>query len=486
MTLRRSLFWSLSQQFGMMGLQTVNMVVIARLLTPEEIGVFVIALSLVTILQALREMGLTHYLIREPVVQDSTIRATFGMSIALCTFLALVLLLLRHPLESWIGAPGLAHVLTPIVLVILIFPVEQPAMALIRREMRFETLHHASLTAKFVGVLTSIGLALLGFSTMALVWGLMAEAVLRMVLLSYAEHRHLRLGPSIRGWRPLLGFGLWTSGASLAGQATTEGNKLLVGALVGVGPAAIFDRAARIPGMVRTGLFMPIGRVMLSSFSEDLRSGNNIGPKVEKLTHVTTGIIWPAFAVLAVLADEVILLMLGPQWTQAAVILPWLLLAQAVPALLPQPDQILVPFGHVRRLMALRLAQVTLGLSISYTTLQWGLEVFAMFRPLNGMLTIVLIWIAISPYLGVGFGKLLRGHLKSALVALAAACPVAAWKFAHIGAGSYLALLALLAVSVALGLLVVMLLRHPLGAEIYRTFSWFIAKLQRKFSKKDG
>lgn len=472
MTLRRSLFWSLSQQFGMMVLQTTNMVVIARLLTPEEIGVFIIALSIVTILQALREMGLTNYLIHVREVTDTTIRATFGMSIALCAVLGAALWLMRDTLEAWIGAPGLAQVLAPVVLVILIFPVEQPAMALIRREMRFEALHHITITSKLIAVATSIGFALMGFSTMALVYGMLAEAVVRMVLLAWVEPRHLRLGPSLRGWKPLFSFGAWTSGASLAGQATVESSKLLVGAILGAGPTALFDRAIRIPAMIRMALFMPLGRVLLSSFSEDLRQGRDIGPKAERLTTVMSGIVWPVFAVLAVLSEEVVLLMLGPQWSQSAMILPWLLLAQSVLALLPQPDQILVPFGHVRRLFNLRIFQLVTSLVTSYVALQWGLEVFAMTRSFESSVLIIVAWFAISPYMGVGLGRLLQGHLKSLLIAAITVLPVAAWKFAEVGEGSIPVLIGLMVLATGLGLGAMIALRHPLGEEVQRALYW--------------
>lgn len=479
MTLRRSLFWSLSQQFGMMVLQITNMVVIARLLTPEEIGVFIIALSIVTILQALREMGLTNYLIHTRRVEDSTIRAIFGMSITLCAVLGAGLWLLRHPLETWMGTPGLAAVLAPVVLVILIFPVEQPAMALIRREMRFEALHHITIASKLIAVSTSIGLALAGFSTMALVWGMLAEAVVRMVLLAWAEPRHLRLGPSLRGWGPLLSFGAWTTGASIAGQATPESSKLLVGAILGAGPTALFDRAIRIPAMIRMALFMPLGRVLLSSFSEDLRQGRDIGAKAERLTTVMSGIVWPSFAVLAVLSEEVVLLMLGPQWTASAQILPWLLLAQSVLALLPQPDQILVPFGRVRRLFALRLFQLAVSLATSVIALQWGLEVFAMTRTIESSVLIIVAWLAISPYIGVGIGRLMRSHLRSLMVAAVTVLPVAAWKYAGLGDGSYAVLIGLMILATLLGLAAMIVLRHPLGEEMLRARAWLARRRAR-------
>ena len=485
MTIRRSLFWSMSQQFGMMALQLLNMVVIARLLTPEEIGVFVIALSIVTIIQALREMGLSNYLIREPVLHDKTIRAVFGMSLALCAVLGLGLFAGRYQFEAFMGTPGIAAVLGPVVLSILIFPIEQPATGLLRRDMRFDVLARASITAKFIGVMTSIVLALLGFSTMSLAYGLLAESVMSVVLLCRVERRHLTLGPGIRGWRPLLSFGAWTSGAALAGKATVEGNKLLVGAILGAGSTAFFDRAARIPGIVRNGLFKPLGSVLLSSFSEDLRQGRDIGPKVGRVTAITTGMVWPTFAVIAILADEIVALMLGPQWGMSATILPWLLLAQGTLSLLPQPEQILVPHGAVRRLFWLRICQIMTSLGISYVTLTVTvgsveqIEVFAWGRPLNAVIFISVIWISVRNYMGVRLREIFAGHLKSGLMALTAAAPVAAWKYAGLGGGSYVALVLSMLLAAALGLGLGFVLHHPLVLELKTAATWVLRRRSR-------
>lgn len=478
MTLRHSLFWSLFQQFGMMFLQLIQMMLIARLLTPAEIGVFVLAFSVVIIVQGLREMGLGNYLIRDPELHDDTIRSVFGLSIAMCIFMALVLALGRHHFAGWVGAPEVAQVLLPIAFVIAIFPIEQSATALMRRDMRFEALARIALTAKLASTLTAIGLALAGMSTMALVWAVVVDALVRNVMLSLSEARHLTLGPSWHGWRPLIGFGGWSTGASLAGQAAVQGNKLLVGGMLGAGATAAFDRAARIPGIVRQGLFGPLARVMLPAFAEDLREGRPIGGKVSRLTAITTGMVWPTFAILAVLSDEVVRLILGPQWGQSAVILPWLLLAQSMLSLLPQPDQILVPFGFMRRLFIVRMMQMTQSLTIAYVSLHWSLEAFAISRSLNAFLMVIVVWIAIQAYMGVSTMTLLRGHFKSALVTLAAVLPVAAWKFAGLGNGSYLVLVGLVVVSASFTLTSMMFLKHPLADEIRRTYSWLAKRRQ--------
>lgn len=468
MSMRKSLFWSLSQQGGMMVLQILNMVVIARLLTPDEIGVFIVALSIAMIVQALREMGVTNYLIRAPELKDTDIRASFGMSAVLCGFFGITLLLLRHQLEGWIGTPGLAQVLVPVAVVMMIFPIEQPAQAIIRRQMRFETLHHISLISKLISVFTGISLALMGYSTMALAIGMLTEAVLRVVLLSWFEPRHLKLGPSLRGWRPLLNFGIWASGASIMWQVAIEGIKIVIGATLGAAPTALYDRAQRIPNMVRMNLFMPLGRVMLSSFSEDLRMGRPIGDKVEKLTAFTSCLIWPVFAVLAVLSEEVVLLMLGPQWDAITAILPWLLLSQGFKAFLPQPDHLLLPFSEVRRLFVVRLLQTLITFAAAAATLPFGLLVFAMFTPVSTLAMMVVIWVGIAPFAGVSLGRLTYVHLKSALVALVTVAPIAAWKYAGLGGGSYAILLLLLVLSAGMGLATAVFSAHPVAHEIKR------------------
>jgi len=396
----------------------------------------------------------------------------FLTGVSLCLVLVGLLITSRHLIAGWMDAPEIATILLLISLAVLIFPVEQTASALLRREMRFDVIARVSLIARATGIATSIVLALLGLSTMALVWGLLVEVALRVSLLVRAEARHLRLGPSVRGWRPLMGFGAWITGASLAGQVTVEGNKLLVGAILGPGPVAIFDRTVRIPGMVRKGLFGPLAQVMLPSISKDLREGRAIGPKITRLTTITTGIVWPTFAIMAMLSHEIILLILGPQWALAAVILPWLLLAQSILSLLPQPEQILVPHGHVRRLMVLRVGQMIVSMSIAIVSLQWGLVAFAMARAVNTSFFLAMSWIAISPYIDVSLARLARGHAKSALLLLATAAPVALWKLAGLGDGSYLVLAALLVLSAGTGLGACFALRHPLAEELQRTAQW--------------
>jgi O-antigen/teichoic acid export membrane protein len=65
-SVRRGLAWMLLSQSGLFVLQFGGSVVMARLLTPHEMGIFAVAYAIVGILSTIRALGLSSFLIREP------------------------------------------------------------------------------------------------------------------------------------------------------------------------------------------------------------------------------------------------------------------------------------------------------------------------------------------------------------------------------------------------------------------------------------
>ncbi|MEX0338911.1 MAG: oligosaccharide flippase family protein [Arenibacterium sp.] len=470
MTFRRSLGWSFSQQIGVFGLQTINMVVIARLLSPEEVGVFIVAFSIAMLLQNLRELGLTSYLIHEPDLTDGKISSVFGLSLLMGVVVAAGLFASRNILETFMGIDGLAQVISIICLVALVFPIEHTSQALIRREMRFKVLHHVSLSAKLAGVLSSIGLAIAGFSYMALVWGMLIEAVMRAVLLCFAENRHLRLGPGFGEWRHVIGFGGWASGASMSNMVSEMAPNIILGGVMGAGATALYDRGARIPMMVRQSIFMPIGRVVMPAFAQDLRAGFHIGTKIEKLVALNTVLVWPAFLVLFFIAEEFVTIVFGEDWIEVASLLPYLLLAHAISSLLPPPDQIMVPYGKVKELFVYRVIQAAFTLPTIYIAATQGLEPFLLALVGTMALSVLMFWAATSQMMQVRTWTLLQIHAKSFAIALFTASPVAVAQFRLPDSGPW-TLIGSIILGAVLWAFAVSAFRHPLAGEVRRFIS---------------
>ena len=66
MAAKGSIAWMATAQAGSFVLQFASSVVLARLLTPREIGVFAVAMAIVGALSIVQAFGLQSMIIREP------------------------------------------------------------------------------------------------------------------------------------------------------------------------------------------------------------------------------------------------------------------------------------------------------------------------------------------------------------------------------------------------------------------------------------
>ena len=465
MSIRKSIAWSFSEQTLQYGLQFVSAIVIARLLTPDEMGIFALAMSASVVMTTLRNFGVGSYLIREPDLNLSKIRSAFGVMLTISWSLGLLLFLGRHALAELYGRAGIAEVIVVLAVSFFISPFGAPISSLLAREMRFKVLHNIGLSAAFAGTVLSISLAYSGFSYMSLAWGLLLTTVLNTLLPLFVMPQYAFLLPSFAHWRGITKFGGLLSVCSLLGTVNSEGVKFLLGAFLNPAAVAQFERAVQVPNIFRRAIFLPIGRVMLPVFSERVREGRPVGHIVEKLVAGSVVLTWPTFLVLAMVAEPLIVTVFGENWRPAGRILPEILLAQALLVLLPQPEQILVPRGLIGRLFLVRAIGAVVSLSSAFVAVQYGLEAFAAARVLAAVSLVTLVALSCYPYLGVTFAALMRLYLQAIVVSVIAAIPASLYLLAEIPIGLEEILIIILTSAVA-WVLGVFVTRHMFVTEL--------------------
>src|SRR5690554_7288791 len=77
----------------------ISSMVIARLLTPAEIGTFGIASSIVMIMAEFRILGANTYVVREKEITSEKIRSAYGLTILISWGLGLLVALCAYPLS---------------------------------------------------------------------------------------------------------------------------------------------------------------------------------------------------------------------------------------------------------------------------------------------------------------------------------------------------------------------------------------------------
>ena len=243
MTLRRSFYLSFGRFGGGMVIQFVTSIVLARLLAPAEIGVFVVALAVIMTLGALRDFGIPRYLLKEREITEAKLATVFGVSLLFGWSLAVALYLGRHAAARFYGSPELADILAVLAVTFLLLPIGQPALAMLRREQRHDQLAVNALSAALGGGATSITFAVQGFGPISMAYGELVATVLISAHALRVEPAHLRLRPSLSEWRGVMGFGAVATAGAIVVQLGLNAPALLIGRLMGFAETGLLQRA---------------------------------------------------------------------------------------------------------------------------------------------------------------------------------------------------------------------------------------------------
>jgi hypothetical protein len=181
--------------------------VLSRLLTPTQVGVYSLCASLGTIATILRDFGVSEYLIQERELTRAKIRTAFGVALVVAWSLGATVYLSRHALASYFAEPGVASVLAVTALQFFILPLSSPAFALMNREMAFRRLFALQTVCNITQAATSLTLAWRGFGTMSLAWGPIASVAMQTLLLCWMRPRESLVWPAFSEWHSVLRFG---------------------------------------------------------------------------------------------------------------------------------------------------------------------------------------------------------------------------------------------------------------------------------------
>ena len=144
---------------------------VARLLSPAEIGVAVIGTAVMMVVLALREFASPEFLIQRHEVARDDIRASFTVLFLMTALMTGMVFVLAPWIGSLYGEARLGWFLQISAVAGLIEAVSLPIVGLLRRDMAFGAVACVNTTNAAVLAGATAGLAFAGFGFMSYAWG---------------------------------------------------------------------------------------------------------------------------------------------------------------------------------------------------------------------------------------------------------------------------------------------------------------------------
>lgn len=400
-----------------MALFFISTAILSRLLTPAEFGIYAVINAVVAVITAsFQEFGGANYLIQKKTLSEKSIRTaftiTFLISIAIGAVLflsgdAFVWFFKQDGLRAGIAVSALNFIITPFVVVI---------SALLRRDLEFGKLAACSLAANFVSSVVAIALAMFHFSFMAPIWGGVAGNVVTMVLLVGLHRDRTIFRPTLAEYSDVVRFGLYSGGVSLINVFYNLAPQVFLARILDFTAVGLYSRALGITQVFDKLVGQVLGPVIMPAIFAQTRAGGDLKRIYLDAVSSLAVVQWPFLSFLAIMAQPIILLWLGPTWSEIVPLVRLLCIANLAlfAACLTYP--VLVAVGSVRDSLISSLISLPPSLLIIFVASFFGVEAVAVSALLTLPFQAVVAIYFISRHLDLTLNEMLRALSKGAVV----------------------------------------------------------------------
>jgi O-antigen/teichoic acid export membrane protein len=328
--LRRSLVINFFAASGARIMQFVVSILLARILSPSEIGIYSMTIVFVNFAQVFRDFGVSFYLQREPDLTPDKVRSATGVVFTTSWLIGAILYIASGWLGAWFKEPGIVPVMRVLAIGFVFIPFGTVTGALLARNFAAEkqAIVHGVGTTAFCAATLILGM--LGFGAMSMAYGNLINILVCGIAYIPLRPKGMPWLPGFRHWRSVARFGV---GSLLTNCAVALNNSLpdiLLGKLGTASHVGLFSRANSTVLIFITVVGSTMNYGAVPYMAQTHHRGESLAPILKRSTLLLTGIGWTALALTAVLGRDIVQTLYGDKWLGAVPAIFPLALAAAV------------------------------------------------------------------------------------------------------------------------------------------------------------
>jgi O-antigen/teichoic acid export membrane protein len=330
-------------------LRVSSLMVLARLLSPKDFGLVGMVTAFTGVLTLFRDFGLSSAAVQRTTVTEEQISTLFWINILLGALLGLLTVSMAPAIAAFYREPQLFGVTSVLALGFLFNGAGVQHSALLQRQMRFTTLAVISVISMIVGTAIAVGGAIAGYGY----WSLVAMSVTSPFIATVgfwftagwvpgAPHRRA-------GLRSMIRFGETLTLNGLVAYVAYNAEKVMIGRFWGADAIGIYGRAYQLVNIPTDNLNSAVGEVAFSALSRLQDDPLRLRRYFLKGFSLVLGLTLPITIACALFADDVVFVLLGPKWKDAAAIVRLLAPTIAIFAVINPLGWLIYSIGLVAR-----------------------------------------------------------------------------------------------------------------------------------------
>ncbi len=307
--------WTVGSRIGVRFIGFISLFILAKILGPDEFGLVAKATLIHEFLYLITEVGLEVVLITDQKAGKDHYSTAWTLQIIRGFILAIILALLAYPASIFMNDPRLELIIYCLAGIAVLDGLYNIYVVDFRKEMVFSKDFYYTLGIKMSGFVVTVTLAAIYQTYWALVAGAAAVAVAR-IFFSFVMTKD-RPSITLSEFSSIFHFSKWVTINEIIKAVLMKIDEFLLSIYSSSSNVGLFKISREVSYLPTTEMAMPVARACTPGFSKiahDL-------PEFSKMYVATISVLMlltiPASTGVVLLAEPLVLVLLGPKWIDA-------------------------------------------------------------------------------------------------------------------------------------------------------------------------
>ncbi|DAB34826.1 MAG TPA: colanic acid exporter [Sulfurospirillum sp. UBA12182] len=301
--------------------QVLSLVIMARLLSPEDFGIFAILMIFVAFFNIFASMGTSQAIIHLDSPSQGILSSIFYFNFVVGLFLFVLLYVLAWPISAFFTNPDLVHYLQWIGLNFIIGALSLVQKVLLEKQMLFKRVVAIETIALALSFFVGITAAFYGYGVYSLIIMTLSGSAILTIGLWFSGH-----------WRPSLSFDfqdiklIWNYSFNLTSFSfinyfARSADQFLIGKFIGASSLGMYSLAYKIMLYPLDNISRVIVRVLFPAFSEIKHDNIRFKNAYIKAISFIALVTFPLMMGLLATANTFVAVAFGDKWIGMAALL---------------------------------------------------------------------------------------------------------------------------------------------------------------------
>lgn len=308
-------FWNISGQVGNTLARLVVVVVLARLLDPENFGVLAVCMVIVSFSAIFTELGFGPAIVQKKKLDNVDLWTSMTGTLVLSVCTAFVVFAFSSNISGFFGKEDISPYLRFLSLVFFFRGIGVVAKGVLVRRYEYQKIIIAEFLSYVLGFgFLGIGLAYMGFGTWSLIWAAVSQSFFQALFFLLQLRIPGRYEFSWKSFKELTSYGFGQSLARIANFFTQQGDVLVIGRTMLPFEIGIYRQAQQLSVMPQTIIGNAIDAVAFPTMARAQDSPVSLRTQYFGYTRVLFLLVSSIAIFSIIFSEDIVLTIFGEKW----------------------------------------------------------------------------------------------------------------------------------------------------------------------------